>query len=61
MLTKEWWNVHDDTEQFVLRLQATSPTDLAFIKPEEVGNRVEVDNTRVVESYRLIFKNIDSR
>lgn len=36
MLTKEWWNVHDETEQFVMRLQATSPTDMAFIKPEDV-------------------------
>ncbi|VDD80986.1 unnamed protein product [Mesocestoides corti] len=40
MLTKEWWNVHDDTEQFVLRLQATSPAELAFIKPEEVDSQL---------------------
>ncbi|KAH9284624.1 E3 ubiquitin-protein ligase SHPRH [Echinococcus granulosus] len=40
MLTKEWWNVHDETEQFVVRLQATSPTDMAFIKPEEVESQL---------------------
>ncbi|KAF8570289.1 hypothetical protein P879_05806 [Paragonimus westermani] len=36
-LTKEWWNIHDDTEQFVVRLQATCPTDLAFIHSHEVS------------------------
>ncbi|VDM36067.1 unnamed protein product [Hydatigera taeniaeformis] len=40
MLTKEWWNVHDETEQFVVRLQATSPTDMAFIKPEDVESQL---------------------
>ncbi|KAG5448515.1 E3 ubiquitin-protein ligase shprh [Clonorchis sinensis] len=35
-LTKEWWNIHDDTEQFVVRLQATCSTDLAFIHEHEV-------------------------
>ncbi|KAL7060545.1 hypothetical protein AAHC03_09934 [Spirometra sp. Aus1] len=40
-LTKEWWNVHDDAEQFVLRLQATSPTDLAFVPPDEVDSQLQ--------------------
>uniref|UniRef100_A0A0V0J288 E3 ubiquitin-protein ligase SHPRH n=1 Tax=Schistocephalus solidus TaxID=70667 RepID=A0A0V0J288_SCHSO len=40
-LTKEWWNVHDDAEQFVLRLQATSPTDLAFVPPDEVDAQLQ--------------------
>ncbi|TPP63587.1 E3 ubiquitin-protein ligase SHPRH [Fasciola gigantica] len=40
-LTKEWWNIHDDTEQFVIRLQATCPTDLAFIHSQEVDAQLQ--------------------
>ncbi|VDQ08063.1 unnamed protein product, partial [Trichobilharzia regenti] len=43
-VTKEWWNIHDDTEQFVVRLQSTSPTDLAFIHQEEIVSEFIVYN-----------------
>lgn len=39
--TQEWWDAYDDTEQFVTRLQTTSPDEMAFIEPDEVPGTLQ--------------------
>ncbi|KAH8850791.1 E3 ubiquitin-protein ligase [Schistosoma japonicum] len=56
-LTREWWNIHDDTEQFVIRLQATCPTDLAFIHEDEVDGQL---HSYIVEA-DMIWPRLQSR
>ncbi|CAH8448552.1 unnamed protein product [Schistosoma rodhaini] len=56
-LTMEWWNIHDDTEQFVVRLQATCPTDLAFIHEDEVDAQL---HSYIVEA-DVIWPRLQSR
>ncbi|CAH8467633.1 unnamed protein product [Heterobilharzia americana] len=56
-LTREWWNIHDDTEQFVVRLQATCPTDMAFIPQDEVDSQL---HTYIVEA-NMIWPGLQSR
>ncbi|CAL8071212.1 unnamed protein product [Calicophoron daubneyi] len=56
-LTKEWWNIHDDTEQFVVRLQATCPTDLAFIHTDEVDAQLQ----EYIVQYTVMWPRLQSR
>ncbi|CAH8452371.1 unnamed protein product [Dicrocoelium dendriticum] len=56
-LTKEWWNFHYDMEQFVIRLQANCPSELAFIESHEVESQL---HTYVVDS-QLVWPRLQSR
>ncbi|KAL3313825.1 hypothetical protein Ciccas_007564 [Cichlidogyrus casuarinus] len=53
-LTKEWWNLCEETDQFVTRLQSNSPADLAYIPTYQIDMQLQEQTAQAGVCYATL-------